>query len=234
MIKLDREYASTGIISAGSGLYVYDSTLSKYVLLVPVGNLGGGSAPETIENAILSVSVNGQVEGKQTAEQKDLSINLNRDNIRRLALYAGKELDLLVRYGMEYIGRRYKGTIAYDADDIDDNSIMNAHLWVTITEDLGFIDDTRDITALTAIVTSALPAISVKMGDTATVALTLSAGATATVLSESTSIATVSIANNIITVTPVAAGNTIIEVTASKTGEASSKRTFMLTVTPSA
>lgn len=43
MIRLDRDYASVGIISAGSGIYVFDDTLNKYVLLIPTSDMPAGA-----------------------------------------------------------------------------------------------------------------------------------------------------------------------------------------------
>ena len=57
MIKLDRDYQSVGIISAGSGIYAYDDTLTKYILLCPTSDMpAGAGAPDTIDNPILTVS----------------------------------------------------------------------------------------------------------------------------------------------------------------------------------
>lgn len=237
MIQLDRNYNSVGIISAGSGIYVMDETLKKFVLLVPVSDMPAGSAPETIENPILSVAVNGQVEGKQTMEQKTFTFNWNRDNTRRLKEFAGKQVKLLERDGMEFTGHMYNGTIAYDKAEMADNAIMNGQLFITVTEDLGQIDDIRDLIAKTAIITS--PLSNVVLNGTENVKLMVegSAGATITAKSESESIATTNYSDGVLTVTGSAVSKeayTIIEVTASATGEASSKRTFMVTVKPSA
>lgn len=231
MIQLDRNYSSTGIISAGSGIYVKDETLKKFVLLVPTSDMPGGSAPETIENPLLTVSVNGQVEGKQSMEQKPFTFNWNRDNIRRLQAFAGKEVELLERDGMEYTGHLYNGTIAFDKADISDNAIMNGNMWITVTEDKGLVDDVRDIIAKTAIVASPLSNLVIKGTNNVQMAVEGSANATITCKSETTGVATANYSEGILTVTGVTAGNTIVEVTASATGEASSKRTFLVTVT---
>lgn len=232
MIQLDRNYSSTGIISAGSGLYIKDETLKKYVLLVPTSDLPGGSAPETIENPLLTVAVNGQVEGKQTMEQKTFTFNWNRDNIRRLKQYAGKEVELLERDGMEYTGHLYNGTIAFDKADLSDNAIMNGQMWVTVTEDKGLVDDIRDIIAKTAIITSPLSNLVLTSGGSSQLAIEGSLGAEITCKSENDSIASASFAEGILTVNAVAGGNTIIEVKAdgSSVSEATSVKTFMVTV----
>ena len=235
MIRLDRDYASVGIISAGSGLYVWEDTLSKFILLVPTSDMpAGAGAPDTIENPILTVSKNGQVEGKQTIEQKEYTYNWNRDNNRRLEKYVGKQVEFLERDGMEFTGNRFIGTIAFDKDAFADNELMNGKLYVTVNEDLGYVDDIRDLIAQTAIITSPLPTINITGTNSVTIALKSSANATITATSETSSVATASMGTgadaNKLTVTGVANGYAIVKLTASATGEASSERTFMVNV----
>lgn len=233
MIKLDRDYASVGIISAGSGLYVYDDTLSKYVLLVPTSDMPAGpGAPDTIDNPLLTVSRNGQVEGKQTMTQKEYTYNWNRDNNRRLDKYAGKQIKLLERDGMEYTGWKYIGTFTYDKDAFADNEIMNGKIYVTINEDRGYAYDVRGEIAKTAIITSPLPEVTLEVEGTLSMVVEASEGATVTVESEASTIATATINNGTLTVTGVAQGETIILVKANATGEGESIRSFMVNVVP--
>lgn len=231
MIKLDRDYASVGIISAGSGIYVYDDTLSKFVLLIPTSDMpAGAGAPDTIDNPILTVSRNGQVEGKQTVQQKEYTYNWNRDNNRRLQKYVGKQVKFLERDGMEYTGNIFIGTLAFDKDAFADNEIMNGKLYITVNDDLGYVDDIRDLYAQTAIITSALPAIDLVGTASATLDITTSTGATVTATSEATGVATATYSNGKLTVTGVAEGSTIIKLVCSATGEGSSERTIMVNV----
>ena len=233
MIKLDREYASVGIISAGSGIYVYDDTLAKYILLIPTSDMpAGAGAPDTIDNPILTVSRNGPVEGKQSVDQQEYTFNWNRDNVRRLNKYTGKRLKFLERDGMEFTGNIFIGTLAFDKDAFSDNEIMNGKLYITVNEDLGFVDDIRDLYAPTAIITSPLPALTIVGTASATVKIETSTGASVTATSESTSVATVSYSSGTLTVTGVATGNTIVKLVCSATGEAPSERTIMVSVVP--
>lgn len=231
MIRLDRDYASTGIISAGSGIYVFDDDLSKYVLLIPTSDMpAGAGAPDTIDNPILTVSRNGQVEGKQTVEQKEYTFNWNRDNIRRLNKYVGKQCKFLERDGMEYTGNIFIGTIAFDKDAFADNEIMNGNLFITVNEDLGFVDDIRDLYALTAVIKTPLPHLQISGTNSVVEVVEATAGATITATSETPSVATVTFADGKATVTGVATGSAIIKFTCSATGEATSERTQMVTV----
>jgi hypothetical protein len=239
MIKLDRDYQSTGVISAGSGIYVLDTTLNKYVLLVPTSDMpAGAGAPDTIDNPLLTVSRNGQVEGKQTVQQKEYTYNWNRDNNRRLAKYAGTQQSFLERDGMEYTGNLFNGTLTYDKDAFADNELMAGKLYITVNEDTGYDDDIRDIIAPTAIITNALPSVTIKGTGTASIVLKTSEGATVTPTSESTSVATVAMGTgdnaNKLTITGVAVGTTIVKLVCSATNEGSSERTIMVKVVPNA
>ena len=239
MIKLDRDYQSTGIISAGSGIYVLDTTLNKYVLLVPTSDMpAGAGAPDTIDNPLLTVSRNGQVEGKQSVQQKEYTYNWNRDNNRRLAKYAGSQQSFLERDGMEYTGNIFNGTLTFDKDAFADNELMAGKLYVTVNEDNGYVDDIRDLIAPTAIITNALPSITIAGTGTASIVLKTSEGASVVATSEATTVATASMGSgddaNKLTITGVATGTTIVKLVCSATNEASSERTIMVKVVPSA
>jgi len=232
-IKLDREYKSPGIISAGAGIYVYDESLTNpaFAILIPTTDMPAGpGAPATIDNPILTTEVIGQVEGKQTVEQKEYTFNWSRDNIRRLNKFAGKQCTFLERDGMEYTGRKFKGTLSFSNDAYTDNAIMLGKMWITVNEDLGLVDDIRDIYVKTAVITSPLPEITVVGTGTAKVAISTSPNATVTATSESTSVATVAVANGVATITGVEAGHTIIKFTCSATNEAPSERTLLVNV----
>ena len=233
MIKLDRDYDSKGVISAGAGIYVYDDAISKFVLLIPTTDMpAGAGAPETIDNPVLTTSVIGQVEGKQTIEQKEYTINWNRDNIRRLSKFAGRQCMFLERDGMEYTGSKFNGTLSFGKDAFSDNAIMQGKVWITVNEDLGFVDDIRDIYALTSVITSPLPETTVEASGTAKIALSTSEGATVVATSEAESVATANVSGNVLTITGVAEGYTIIKLTCSATGEGTSERTLMVNVVP--
>lgn len=237
MIKLDREYPSVGILSVGAGIYVFDDTLSKYILLVPTSDMPAGpGAPDGISNPILTVSRNGQVEGKQEVSQKEYTYNYNRDNNRRLQKYVGKQCKFLERDGMEFTGNLFTGTLTFDKDAYADNEIMNGKIYITVNEDMGYADDIRDLIAKTAVITSALPALTISGTNTITMTIETTAGATVAVESESTSVATATMGTgadaNKLTVTGVATGYTIIKLTATAENEGSSERTFMVDVVP--
>lgn len=234
-VKLQRDYNNLGVISAGSALFVYNDTLGKFEILVPTRTIPAGpGAPETIENALLTVSVNGQVEGKSSVQQKEYTINWNRDNIRRLNKYKGKQIRFLEVYGEEFTGAMFNGTISFSNSELSDNTLMEGSIYLTVTEDLGLVDDVRDIIVKTAVINTPLPEITLVGTGNVVINLDTTPNATVTATSESTSIATATLGTGEnagkLTVTGVAQGHTIIDLKATATGEAESHKTFMVDV----
>ena len=105
----------------------------------------GPGAPDTIDNPVLTTNYIGQIEGKQTLEQKEYTINWQRDNIRRLNKFAGKTCTFMEIDGNEFTGRKFNGTLSFDKDAFSDNEAMEGKVWITVTDDLGFVDDVRDL-----------------------------------------------------------------------------------------
>lgn len=240
MIKLDRDYNSVGVISAGSGIYVFDSSVGTngaYVLLVPTSDMpAGAGAPDTIDNPLLTVSRNGQVEGKQSVQQKEYTYNWNRDNNRRLKKFSEGQQSFLERDGMEFTGNLFNGTLTFDKDAFADNELMAGKLYITVTEDIGYADDIRDLVVPTAVITSALPKVTITGTNSVTMGITTSSGNddTVTAVSEKTAVATATYdaTTKKLTITGVKAGTAIVKLTCSNTtaGEGSSERTVMVEV----
>ena len=231
MINLKREYASKGVVSAGAMISVYDDTLKKYILLVPTSDMPAGpGAPETIDNPILTTSYIGQVEGKQTLEQKEYTINWQRDNIRHLNKYAGKTSTFMEIDGTEWTGRKFNGTLSFDKDAFSDNTVMQGKVWITVTEDLGFIDDVRDLYADTATILTPLPEVNIKGTDTKVISLATTPNATVTAVSETTGVATATMSGNDLSIKGVTKGFAIVKLTCSAEGEATSERTIIVNV----
>lgn len=231
-IKLDRTYTDVGIISAGSGLYVYDSTLQKFVLLIPTSDLPATKgAPETVDKTVLTDSSVTQIEGLQTNDQKEYTYNYHRDNIRRLKKYAGSVQTFLERNGMDFTGEKFTGTLSMGRDAVSVNGVLQGKFYITVNSAEEYpIDDVRDLIAKTAIVLTPLPQVEIEGTGSQTIAIETSEGATVSVSSEASSIATASISNGVITITGVTTGNTLIKLTCSCSGEASSERTIMVSV----
>lgn len=231
-IQLDRTYTDVGIISAGSGLYVYDDVDNKYHLLIPVSDMPQTKgAPDTVEKTVLTDSSVTEVEGLQSNEQKEYTYNYHRDNIRALKKYAGSVHTFIERNGMDFTGEKFTGTISMGRDAVSVNGILQGKIYITVNSAEEYpLDDIRDLIEQTAIIISPLPSVEIEGTGNKVLNLEVSPEATITATSEAPSIATVAVANNKVTITGVAAGHTLIKLVCSATGEASSERTVMVTV----
>lgn len=236
MIKLDRTYTDQGIISAGSGIYVYDSTDSKFHLLIPTTDLPATKgAPDTVEKTVLTDSSVTEVEGLQTNDQKEYTYNYHRDNIRALKKYAGTVQTFLERNGMDFTGEKFTGTLSMGRDAVSVNGILQGKFFITVNSAEEYpIDDIRDLIQKTAIITTPLPSVEIEGTKSVVIDLETSEKATVTAKAEGTGICTVTCDNNKLTITGVAKGHDIVELTCSAAGEATSVRTVMVTVTNAA
>ena len=235
-----REYTDKGLLSKDSMLAVFDDTLSKYVMLVPVTDMPETkSAPATVEKTVLTDHSVKEVEGLQTNDQKTYTFNYHRDNIARIKKFAGKEQRLL-EINPDLTGERYTGTIKLSRNSVEINGIVQGSMYVTVSDADEFpIEDVRDIIADTAIITTPLNdvVLSTTTGSVSIVLSALPSTATFTATSSSSSICTASMGTgsdaNKLTITGVAAGFAKVTVVTSASGEASSTRTFLVEV-PSA
>ena len=232
MIKLDRTYTDQGIISAGSGLYVYDSKDSKFHLLIPTTDLPATKgAPDTVEKTVLTDSSVTEVEGLQTNDQKEYTYNYHRDNIRALKKYAGTVQTFLERNGMDFTGEKFTGTLSMGRDAVSVNGILQGKFFITVNSAEEYpVDDIRDLIEKTAIIVTPLPSVEIAGTKNVVIDLEVSEGANVTAKAEGTGVCTVNCENNKLTITGVAAGHDIVELTCSATGEATSVRTVMVTV----
>lgn len=232
MIKLDRTYTDQGIISAGSGLYVYDSNDSKFHLLIPTTDLPATKgAPDTVEKTVLTDSSVTEVEGLQTNDQKEYTYNYHRDNIRALKKYAGTVQTFLERNGMDFTGEKFTGTLSMGRDAVSVNGILQGKFFVTVNSAEEYpVDDIRDLIEKTAIIVTPLPSVEIVGTKNVVIDLEVSEGASVSAKAEGTGICTVSCEANKLTITGVKSGHDIVELTCSAEGEASSTRTVMVTV----
>ena len=108
---------------------------------------------------------------------------------------------------------------------------LQGQLFITVNSAEEFpLDDVRPKLKQTAIITTPLVDCEITGTGTFVIDLETSPDATVTATSEDTAVATVAVSNNKVTVTGVAAGTTLIDLTTSATGEATSYRTFAVTV----
>lgn len=230
---MERYYTDKGFISKGASLNVKNATDTLFHLLVPTTDMPQTkSAPSTQQKTVLTDESHTEVEGLQSNAQKTYTFNYHRDNIRTLKKYQGKELEFLER-NPDDTGEKFRGTLKFGRSQMSVDGIVQGVIYITVSQaDENPVDDVRDLMQQTAIVTTPLNDVTVKMGTTFTQNLeTDPADATLAVSSESTSVATVALSGGAMTITPVAVGHTIIKITVSKSGEATSERTVAVNVT---
>ena len=228
---MERNYTDVGFISKGALLMVQD-TDGKYKMLIPVVDMPETkSAPATVEKTVLSDGSVTETQGLQSNSQKAYTFNYHRDNLRALNKYANKQMRFL-EVNPDHTGERFVGTMVYGRSAMSVNGVVQGQMFVTVNEadDLP-LDDVRDITKKTAIITTPLNEVVLsKTGTHETMIETLPATATVTATSSSDSVATASIAEGKLSIKAVAEGNAIIELKVSATGEADSYRTIVVRV----
>lgn len=228
---MERYYTDKGFISKGATLNIKDSTDGKYFMLLPVVDMPETKgAPSTQAKTVLSDESVTEVEGLQTNAQKTYTFNYHRDNIRQLKKYAGKPLEFIER-NPDNTGEAYTGTMKFGRSALAVDGIVQGTLYITVNSAEEFpLDDVRPKLKQTAIITTPLVDCEITGTGTFVIDLETSPDATVTATSEDTAVATVAVSNNKVTVTGVAAGTTLIDLTTSATGEATSYRTFAVTV----
>lgn len=108
---------SRGMTGEYGQLNVYDKTLNKYVLLMPLETLPAVSGSvNTVENDVTTSRVIGKIKGKRTIDDKDVTFLWTRDNLERLNQFIGKQCDFLISY-KDGTGWKFSGEITYKNDD---------------------------------------------------------------------------------------------------------------------
>ena len=228
---MERNYTDVGFISKGSMLMVQD-TDGKYKMLIPVVDMPETkSAPATVEKTVLSDGSVTETQGLQSNSQKTYTFNYHRDNLRALNKVANKQMRFL-EVNPDHTGERFVGTMVYGRSAMSVNGIVQGQIFITVNEadDLP-LDDVRDVTKKTAIITTPLNEVAItKTGSHETTIETLPATATVTATSSATSVATATYSEGKLTIQGVAEGYAIIELKVTATGEADSYRTIAVSV----
>jgi hypothetical protein len=228
---MERNYTDVGFISKGAMLMAQD-TDGKYKMLIPVVDMPETkSAPATVEKTVLSDGSVTETQGLQSNSQKTYTFNYHRDNLRALNKFANKQVRFL-EVNPDHTGERFVGTLVYGRSAMSVNGIVQGQIFITVNEadDLP-LDDVRDITKKTAIITTPLNEVVLKAEEKYEVNVeTLPANATVTATSSASTIATATVASGKLTITGVAKGNAIVELKTTAEGEAESYRTIAVIV----
>lgn len=216
---------SRGMTGEYGQLNVYDATLQKYVLFLPLETLPSvvGST-NTVENDVTTSRVIGKIKGKKTVDDKDITFLWCRDNIERLNEFVGKQCDFLVSY-KDGTGWKFSGEITYKNDDGTSSDKLTGTLTVIASEvDEIATSNVLDLMAKTCVITNnSFPSeVVVEQGKSVNVPVKFSnSSATCEVSSDNTGI-TVSYTSGSISITAGSQPtNGIVKVAPKADGEAS-------------
>ena len=233
---------SRGMSGEYGQLNVWDETLGKYVLALPLETLPSLTGDtETFDNNVTTSRTVGKIVGKKTLDNKDVTFLWHRDNVCRLEELVGRPHDFLVSY-KDGTGWKFTAQITYRPDD----ATASDKLTGTLTFIPSQVDDVvtlnvYDQMAKTVVITNSLPfeinLSSKKMEEKFQVLLSDESG-TVTVESDNTAITATYTAGDsqtskpaTISVKVASATNTsgIITITPKVTGKASWKQYILVT-----
>lgn len=210
-----------GFTGEGGQLNIWDATLQRYVLFLPLETLPSvvGSV-NTVEHDVTTSSSVGKIKGKMTIEDKELTFLWHRDNIKRVEQFLGQQNDFLVSY-RDGTGWKFTAEYTYKPDDAPASEKVTGTITLIPSE----VDDnaTLDVTPLmarTCIITTTLNS-EYDLGVSKSKEITLVSnvdGVTYEAKSSSTGV-TATITGSKLTITAGAtAGSAIVTITPSKSG----------------
>lgn len=147
-MEMQRFCENRGMSGYGSALLYKDSTVDLdglYHLLLPLETAPSvtGSV-DTFDFDILTCPSKGQVEGKETLEQKDVDFLWHRDNVRKLESLQGKVIDFLVVY-QDFTARAFTGTIKVRPQDAGADIMRGTFTLTPMSAQTTTILDARDL-----------------------------------------------------------------------------------------
>ncbi len=230
---------SRGMTGEYGQLNVYDKTLNKYVLLMPLETLPAVSGSvNTVENDVTTSRVVGKIKGKRTIDDKDVTFLWTRDNLERLNLFIGKQCDFLISY-KDGTGWKFSGEITYKNDDGTSSDKLTGTFTIVASDvDEVATMNVLDLMAKTCVITNKnLPSvISIKANESYDIPVQMSnPSATVTATSDNESItATYSAGKVTITSTGSEATNGVVALKPVASGEASWINYILVEVTGNA
>lgn len=147
-MEMQKYCENRGMNGYGSALLYKDSTVDLdglYHLLLPLETAPSvtGSV-DTFDFDILTCPSKGQVEGKETLDQKDVDFLWHRDNVRKLESLQGKVIDFLVVY-QDFTARAFTGTIKVRPQDAGADIMRGTFTLTPMSAQTTTILDARDL-----------------------------------------------------------------------------------------
>lgn len=140
----------------GSALLYKESTESLYHLVLPLESAPTVSGSvDTFDFDILTCPSKGQVEGKESLDQKDVDFLWHRDNVARLESLQGRILDFMVVY-QDFTARTFTGTIKVRPQDAGADIMRGIFTITPMSASTTTILDARDLIQDTVVFTTAI------------------------------------------------------------------------------
>ena len=207
----------------GSALLYKEANETLYHLVLPLETVPtpNGSV-DTFDFDILTCPSKGQVEGKESLDQKDVDFLWHRDNVARLEGLQGRVLDFMAVY-QDFTARTFTGTIKVRPQDPTADIHRGTFTITAMSASTTTILDARDLIQDTVVFTNAIPASATMTSNTYTVEVkTDPATATFEVTSDNTNFSG-SVSGNTLTITHTGSDRefAILSIKASAEGYAS-------------
>lgn len=226
-----------GFTGEGGQLNIWDSSLNKYVLFLPLETLPSvvGSV-NTVDHDVTTSSTIGKIKGKMTIDNKEVSFLWHRDNLVRLNEHLGEQCDFLVSY-RDGTGWKFTAEYTYKPDDAPSSEKATGTLTLvpSSVDDSATLDVT-DVMARTCIITTLLDSeIELKTSGTKTYTLTANVDdVTYPTPESSNNVITAQVTTGTLTIT-VGTGakvgdSSVIKLKGTKTGMASWTTTILVRV----
>lgn len=225
MPELQKYCENRAMSGYGSALLYKESNEELYHLLLPLESAPTVSGSvDTFDFDILTCPSKGQVEGKESLDQKDVDFLWHRDNVRRLENLQGKILDFMVVY-QDFTARTFTGSIKTRPQDGGADVMRGTFTITPMSASTTTILDARDLIQDTVVFANKIPASVVMTKATETIEVkTDPATATCAVESDNTGFAG-EVKNGVLTITYSGQGTgkqyAVLYITASAEGYAS-------------
>lgn len=208
-----------------SALLYKESNETLYHLVLPLESAPTVSGSvDTFDFDILTCPSKGQVEGKESLDQKDVDFLWHRDNVLRLESMQGRVLDFMVVY-QDFTARTFTGTIKVRPQDAGADIMRGTFTITPMSARAGTILDARDLIQDTVVFTNSIKPMLNMTGNSETIEVkTDPTTATFTVESDNSNF-NGSVSGNTLTINYTGDGDeveyAVITITASAEGYAS-------------
>lgn len=151
------KYCDKRAMSGYDSMLLYREGSELYHILLPLETAPTVSGSvDTFDFDILTCPSKGQVEGKESLDQKDVDFLWHRDNVRRLEELQSKVLDFMVVY-QDFTARTFTGTIKVRPQDAGADIMRGTFTITPMSASTTTILDARDLIMDTVVFTNKIP-----------------------------------------------------------------------------